>query len=45
MEDSVWVEKDLAVSYAMLVWCCSRLLVSSLTDQILEWISFYGGLG
>jgi hypothetical protein len=24
MEDSVWVEKDLAVSHAMLVWCCSR---------------------
>src|ERR1700760_4721663 len=40
MEDSVWVEKDLAVSYARR---CSRLWVSSLTDQILEWISFYGG--
>jgi hypothetical protein len=33
MEDSVWVEKDLAVSHAMLVWRCSRLLESFFADR------------
>ena len=33
MEDSVWVEENLAVSHAMLVWRYSRLLESFFADR------------